>query len=301
MTQIITKSVTGTDDAIAHYEASTRRAAEQAGRAAGLLFIAIDEPDTFDRALAALKEAMTRAADAATKHTIVIDESTHEIVADSSEPTLAELSNIEYCGWFNQAHKRGQLVEGRIRHALGDEPRLGALCDEVATGHRFEVVGFGSLIGTSGRSYIGLDNDAHVIVRAMRADEVDEREDSDRADRTYAVRIGEGADTSEEPEPTTRNDDANGRTAKQPKCKDGTWRGHDWRDIGESSDESGRTIGRDKCNKCDCLRHSTIDPQFGWTRYEYEMGAGAAAKVDISAHLAMLDIPADGSTISEAS
>ena len=67
-------------------------------------------------------------------------------------------------------------------------------------------------------------------------------------------------------------------TAKQPKCKDGTWRGHDWQDIGESIDEeTGRTVGRDKCDKCDCLRVSTIDPQHGWTRYEYQYAGNRTA------------------------
>ena len=200
MTQIITKSVTGngTEDAITHYEASTRRAAEQTAKAAALLFAAIDAPDTFENALQHLRDALERGDDAAAKHTIVIDEITHEIVADSSAPTLAEMTNIEYVGWFNEAHRKGELIEGRIRHAPGDEPQLGALCDEVPQDRVFEVVGFGSLIGTSGRSYIGLDGDAHVIVREMRASEMDEREDSDPQDRTYEVRIGEGAGDGQE-------------------------------------------------------------------------------------------------------
>ena len=57
--------------------------------------------------------------------------------------------------------------------------------------------------------------------------------------------------------------------SKQPKCVDGTWRGHDWQDIGEVKDENGLAIEHDECTRCYAVRISTHDPQRGWTRRRY--------------------------------
>ena len=57
--------------------------------------------------------------------------------------------------------------------------------------------------------------------------------------------------------------------SKQPKCVDGTWRGHDWKDIGESLDERGHVIGHDECQRCYAVRINSHDPQGGWTRFRY--------------------------------
>ena len=275
MTQI-TKSVTGvaTDDAIQRFETALADAKPLSTQLAKLLDTADQNPDEWDSIMVTMQklEASVRLADA--QHRIVIDEIAYELVSDTAadSPTLADMTPADYSQWLRTGEGHGQIREGRIQHGADDAPALGGLADHRATETVYEIVGFGSLIGYFGREYIGADGDAHVLVRV--ADDAEFESDADPDAKRYAVRFEDDADADADPVPVAAADDEREAsdgvlTAKQPKCVDGTWRGHDWQDIGERTDADGRTIGRDKCDKCNRERVSTIDPQFGWTRYQY--------------------------------